>query len=66
MSFLYVYYELLQLNFLYVCQIFKSRRSSQQEVLFKDVLKVITKSLKCTFYGAPFLGTLQGVSMQLK
>ena len=39
---------------------------SQQEVLFKeDVLKFITKSLKRTLYGVPFLGKLHGVSMQL-
>ena len=39
---------------------------SQQEVLFKeDVLKFITKSLKRTFHGVPFLGKLHGVSMQL-
>ena len=56
MFYLFVYLlELLQQNFALCLSDVKSCRSSQQEEFFtEDVLKFITKSSKCTFYGVQF------------
>ena len=44
----------------------KSRKSSQQEMLFiEDVLKFITKSLISIFYKVEFLRKLEGLGVQL-